>query len=1097
MILRSTSISATARLTLTGLALSGLVLTGCSGGGSSTAGSVDTGTDVGSGGLSIVSCSLGCAGSATSGFSCSINEVYVNQEISVEFNKPINPSSLNALSFRVVSETGSTPSGEYAVDPTNARRAIFRPLVTFGSDGLPKFGLNPALSYTVEIPAFVSGQLGFFVTSLAGEKNTTPLACTVLPNLGVNDAVPGNPVVTPLIEELDGSGNVLDAFSSPTDVAARSRLRLNFNDVMNPATLVNTVTSTSDFIEVRVDLDGDLTDSSDQLAIQGTFDIEISQGLTEVKGTTVLFTPGKSDDPPAAKVFPKSGSDPLNPRVIVVVMPPTITDLGGNPLANAGEVSFTTEASIVGEESLLATFADQEQSFDGPRSSLVRDTGFTVPGLGAGEPLYEGRLLRGLGGGSGRLGDVRVPAQSEVVISTGPIPTVFGPDLVTGAVIDDNGTPSDPSDDTVVEYRVKSEILDSGLYPSDWATNAIPDDGPGETTTTVSNGVFEFGSLTIDPGGRLRLVGDNPARLFVRGDAVVRGAIQATGSTAVAHDSLELFGSSGAEPGPSGGAGGAGGDRSNPDAAIAALTPAGVPKHLPGAIVVTDGTPGEGRGGLAPVGPEDFGAGVGGTQFPLVLPGPLTSDLNGFDANNLCTSSQVGVPGLGGSFAFAGGTPLYVTPTPSLGVPTLPSIPAPSGSLFTADLANLDEDAGGDLIGGSGGGGGGLGIAFTQSNGKPFNCGVPLFGSVLALSTWKDASGAGGGGGGGGLQMQVGRTLEVQGSIALTGGNGGSLTPTPSVQQGSMAAPGGGGSGGTFLAQAFELAIANFPGVIDVRGGAGGFNPATGSRGGDGAPGIVVMQNSAYLAGSLPAGVGTDDPLVIGGTPGVPLASGEGFKISPQVSQNASDNPAYLAPPTDILQVGDFQKVNNGVGATVGFQSCWLLPSPGVFEATFLEDGMDPDDLGWDILFEVGGGPLGASTVVSYRGDPGPLGLFTGGMSLADFVGNELKTDDCACTGSEIVVRFQGARFLSDISDPCLVDLTSVASPVLAGSVTPWLSSPTELNTYWEDVLGAGSGLAAQRKSNMVRAQVLIDGDQPLSTVILSVVQLEVRALTD
>lgn len=1096
MILRIPSISnlGTAVLGISGLALSGGILTGCGGGSDSSSGSVDTGSD-GVNGLQIVSCSLGCIGSGDNGFSCTINQVFVNQEISIVFNEPVNPDSINQLSFRVVSETGSTPSGEYAVDPFNNRRVIFRPLVTFGSDGLPDFGLDSQLTYTVEIPAFDPDSLGFYITSVSGQPNVTPLECTVLPNLGVDDVVPGNPEVAVEIEFIDPVSSELtqlNAFTSPDGVPAQSRLRFTFNDVMNPATLVNTVTNTSDFIEVRIDLDGDLTDASDQLPIQGSFTLDINQGLTEQKSTVVEFVPGQGGTP-GSNVFPKAGDpglppmlNPNYPRRIVVVLPPTITDLGGQPLANAGEVTFTTEDSVSAEEDLQATFVDQEPSLDESRSSLVRDIGFQDFGVGT-EPIFEGRLLRGLGGGSGRLGDLTIAGQQVVTISTGPtVPTIFGPDLVTGPVVDDQGT-VDTSDDVVTAYNVRTEVLDN--YDPNWnipdaledPPNTLPLDAdeiaPGEAQLTITDGVFEFASLSIAAGGRLAIVGENPGRIFVRGNADVRGAIESTGADADAHDPRIVFGGDGGESGPSGGNGGKGGDRSvisgSPfDAPVLA---AGLVPHGVGAIIDVDGQPGEGRNGLAP-GVTDFGAGAGGDHFPPILPGPNVDDLNDFEDNNLCTSSQVGVPGLGASFAIEGGIPTYGTPNTQLGIPVSPVFPLPSSDLLRAFEANLDPDNGGELVGGAGGGGGGMGIAFTRTSGTPFNCTQPLLGPTLQVLTFSDASGAGGGGGGGSLQVQVGRELTLEGSIALGGGDGGDLVSSPTVTFGSMTAPGGGGSGGSLLLQAFELSIANFPGVIDVRGGEGGINLANASRGGDGAPGIVQMENSAYLAGGgLPPTVLVDDAITL---------ESEGTKIAPTLGGDIAT--------ADVLAVGNFITASSGVGATVGFQSCWLVPSPGVFEANFQPDDFDGEGtLGWDLQLEVGGALIGGTdtAVVSYRGDPGPLGIITGGVSVAEFLENELDS-------SEVVVRVQGARFLSDISDPCLVDLESQVSPILLGSVTPWLRSPDELNTYWEGVDGVSAGLANQRKPNMIRFQILIDGDLPLASAIISVVEVIVRTET-
>lgn len=1044
-----------------------LALAGCGDSGASVAGGVE-GVG-GSGALSIVACSLGCSPDGGGGtVQCAINTVYVNQPLAVEFDKPIDPASVGPLSFRVVSASGSTPSGEYAVDPVNPRRVVFRPLVTFGSDGLPQFGYEPGTPYSVQVPAAVPGQLGFVITAHGGQKNATPLDCDIVPTSEVLDVVPGPPVVTPTIEELDGGGAVYDAFTSPAGVATNARLRLDFNDVMNPATLVNAVTGTSTFIEVVVDLDGDLGDASDQIEIPGEFDIDIEQ-TAGLERTTVLFTPSAG--------FPGAGSDADEPRRIVVTLPPTIADLGGNALANAGVLSFTTVVQPAQVEVLAATFAVDETKLDARRTSMLRDAPFagTAPDGGA----VEGRLLRGLGGGSGRLGDLLVPSGGEVVLSTGPdVPTVFGPDLTTGPVFDDGGTPA-PADDVLVAYHVRASIVDEGSYPADWATDGIDGDGPGETTATVTDGIFEFASLVLEPGARLRLVGGQPARLFVRGDAEIRGAVLAQGGAAPAHGATTPFGGEAGAAGPGAGAGGRGADRPivSPD-----LIAIGGYAHEPGAVVAIDGAPGAGRGGAVPVGGDDFGAGVGGQHFPAVFPGPALTDFGDFEPNSTCQSVQVGVPGGGGSYAVAGGLPDYSTPLAFAGIPAPPVLPPPSDDLAGAAEIVLDPDAGGALIGGSGGGGGGAGLAYTKTNGNPLTgCATAVFGE-LELFTYRDASAAGGGGGGGAVQLQVGHRLDLQAPIVVDGGIGGGLGLGGWAEGASMA-PGGGGSGGALLLQVFEADIAPYTGLLDVSGGEGGFNFGTGSRGGRGAPGVVQIQGSAYLDRLLPDAVAVDLPL-------------DAAAIAATIEPEPSFEPDAELPAERILALGDWQSTTVGPGATVGFQTCWLTPSPGSFEAEFLaDDGGAP---GWDLVVELSGASgTSAGELVSYRGDPGSLGALTGGLSLAEFFGNTLGTSTCGCVGSPLVVRFQGVRLLGAVPDACQVPLDGDGSVALDGSLTPWLGSPVELSEYWTDVLGEGSGLAAQRRPNAVRAQVLIAGDDPLAAVLESVVEVTVRVETD
>ncbi|MEO0652278.1 MAG: Ig-like domain-containing protein, partial [Planctomycetota bacterium] len=762
------------------------------------------GTESG-GSLEILSCSLNCGSSGNGPLTCSINQVAVNGSIAVLFSQPINPDSLNSISFRVVSETGTTPLGEYVIDPANPARVFFRPLVTFGSDGLPEFGLDPLLDYDIEIPAFTPGALGFFVESTSGARNSTELACTVAPSLGVDDVNDGAPVVEAFVEEIipifdNGEQIGVEVVGSESlvgiepGVETSSRLRFEFDDVMNPATLVNTVTNTSPSISVRVDIDGDLTDSADQLVIPGTFTLDINQNLNEA-ATTVIYTP--------TTPFPTAGVDDGGlPRAIVVELPNSISDLGGNGLANAGTLTFvtTTQPAPIPEDFLL-TFADGllfDQDFEAARldpaeSGVLIDVGYS--GTFDGE-LLDGRLLRALGGGSGRLGALQVAPGEEVFLSTGPIPTVFGPNLTTGSVVDGMGD--------VVEYRVQSSIVDDGLYAVEpflapgqpaWFEDDDPSTGPGLTTQTVTDGVFEFSSLDIQPGGRLTFVGDSPARLFVRGRAKIDGLVRTEGESSRGDlDSLgELdevpldgppipeedtngnglgdgFGGAGGAPGSGGGRGGDGGDRVDAPNLVGVGPPGGGAGDVPpgGAFpwgfagfadaidIELDGGAGEGRNGLAPAGGDDFGAGQPGLRYPAVFPTTTTGALDDFGdliLNSFCESRQFGPGGAGGSFAVPGGEPTWdLSPgQAAFGGVVPPPLPVGSTSLLRAFEQELDPSRpGGQLVGGAGGGGGGTGAAFATTTGLPLNCGTgnPGLGGVLQFLDFIDGLGAGGGGGG-------------------------------------------------------------------------------------------------------------------------------------------------------------------------------------------------------------------------------------------------------------------------------------------------------------------------------------------------------------
>ncbi|MGK0480460.1 MAG: hypothetical protein ACJAQ3_000423, partial [Planctomycetota bacterium] len=83
--------------------LAAAALAGCSGSASSEF----------SGDLFIDSCSLACTdGSGGDQVFCSIVDVTENQEISILFSEPIDPSSVNASSLQVIDvNNGTTPDG--------------------------------------------------------------------------------------------------------------------------------------------------------------------------------------------------------------------------------------------------------------------------------------------------------------------------------------------------------------------------------------------------------------------------------------------------------------------------------------------------------------------------------------------------------------------------------------------------------------------------------------------------------------------------------------------------------------------------------------------------------------------------------------------------------------------------------------------------------------------------------------------------------------------------------------------------------------------------------------------------------------------------
>src|SRR5262249_20676356 len=136
-----------------------------------------------------------------------------------------------------------------------------------------------------------------------------------------------------------------------------------------------------------------------------------------------------------------------------------------------------------------------------------------------------------------------------------------------------------------------------GAYSTDGTTSIDPPRKPfvvpanvalDGVETTVDDGIFQFASLSVPPGVRLRFEGSKPARIFVRGSATIEGVLDAAGvdgSRAATLDDKALFsgtntpcnastnafdkipvfpqapkGKKGGRSGPLGGIGGNGGD---------------------------------------------------------------------------------------------------------------------------------------------------------------------------------------------------------------------------------------------------------------------------------------------------------------------------------------------------------------------------------------------------------------------------------------------------------------------------------------------------------------------------------------------------------
>ena len=766
--------------------------------------------------MAILSCSLGCS-SGTTGFpiSCGKATVKANEELSIEFTQAVDLSTVNKSSFRIKdAQTGLSPQGVYLLDPSNSRRLIFRPRISFDPSGTPIFGFELGHSYTITVNGKDKGT-GPYVRSVSGRDNISTLNCVVSVISGLVDSSPGPSELSIFVDQVTGYGpggvvlGTVEALASGptllTDVFSSSTIRLHFTDIISPVSILNPDGISSPTVQVVVDPDGQTGGTEDWIDLPGKYQLEVDEATLS---SILTFR--------ADTGFPSAGTG-LIPRKIVVEVSDGILDLAGSPLSNPGIYSFAPESLAFTEVSLPPGGED----FTSPAHIDVANSGALQA---------SGKLSPGLGGGAGRHGSLHVNlANSPFVLNTDSF------EVKNFGVILEGSTVFPPSDEPPAE--------------------------------TVTDGVFEFSSFEIESDGQLVLEGSNAARFFVRGQALVQGQITARGQAPaddtgpnLGHVSSDLAGGTGGVGSLAAGAGGRGADRpDNTGSTLLFLQGPGNGVPNPGAVI--DGAPGEGLGAAAPI--LALGGGEGGVHWPNVLPTGWV-EFGDLLANDLCQTDQVANPGAGGGYATNGGASDAIWPNPGLndplGIGLIPTAAALGGDPvaigITPEVLELSPELG-NLRGGSGGGGGGTHVYLTRTTG-------PAFGDCLSglINFYGSHSAAGGGGGGGALQIQAGSEVRITGLITLAGGPGGSGTDPGGVALTGQAAPGGGGSGGAALLQAREVLLASLTTAVDISGGPGGIGAGL-SLGGQGGAGILRIE-SEFPVDTLAAApkVMPFDPLV-------------------------------------------------------------------------------------------------------------------------------------------------------------------------------------------------------------------------------------------
>ena len=188
--------------------------------------------------------------------------------------------------------------------------------------------------------------------------------------------------------------------------------------------------------------------------------------------------------------------------------------------------------------------------------------------------------------------------------------------------------------------------------------------------------------------------------------------------------------------------------------------------------------------------------------------------------------------------------------------------------------------------------------------------------------------------------------------------------------------------------------------------GTGNPFPVVPSTGGDGSPGFLRLEAET-----------------------APSIASEETKVSPRESEiRLQYGPS--AEIEDVISSVVWQPVTDVPSGWSGAESCWIRPTGNFFKLVFADDSNGP---GWDMELDI----TGQATPQSFRG---PNDVFPG-MTLEQVFGTDFGT-------SPILVRFQSARAVETLVDPCSVPESGPSSPLSTGSRTEWVRHPSLLNDF-------------------------------------------------
>jgi len=377
-----------------------IFLAACSGG-SSGGGSGASGA--GGSSMFVQSCTLGCSnGLGGNQVTCQILNTFENADLSITFSQPVDLSTATSTTFRIINiNNGQTPNGTYLLDPNDSRRLIFRPQLIFDVDGNPQLGFEQGETYQVLIPGLSQNDVPPFIESTSGKPNQSRLVCQITTD-GIADTVPGRPTFDVFVE--NQAGQMISA-DSATDVPGSSPVVVVFNDLMKLGSLLVPTDpfAPSPSISFRIDPDGNLADPSDQVALAGQLSFQVDFAALK---TTITFVPSGG--------LPSGGAGTPKRKVVVDVSTAAI-DLADNPVLPQPTVSFEPEEIIFAPTTIAESFTDTSKQQAEASGANMWAQDVMVGGMAL------KTVVPGAGGGSGRLGELRVGTNETRTLYTGPI----------------------------------------------------------------------------------------------------------------------------------------------------------------------------------------------------------------------------------------------------------------------------------------------------------------------------------------------------------------------------------------------------------------------------------------------------------------------------------------------------------------------------------------------------------------------------------------------------------------------------------------------------------------------------------------------------